>query len=222
MSPMKAGRSGRGSAGAPARCRARGRWSRRPRRPWPRSRGVEPGHRRGEVGHHDLADVRAVGVAEEDQGQRLVGARRRASTAAPSVSVSVVVGTTVNGGSSTVAGEPSLGLDAVAAAAGERQRRSDERRAAASRAYARRTPSARSSVSAVSAASAGGAVVGVRRAARRTNAEPTITPSAYDATSAAWSPLLTPSPTPTGRSVACAGRGRRAARPGRWWWRGRR
>ena len=35
----------------------------------------------------------------------------------------------------------------------------------------------------------------------RTNAEPTITPSAYDATSAAWSPLLTPRPTPTGRSA---------------------
>jgi hypothetical protein len=35
----------------------------------------------------------------------------------------------------------------------------------------------------------------------RTNADPTITPSAYAATSAAWAPLLTPSPTPTGRSV---------------------
>ena len=35
----------------------------------------------------------------------------------------------------------------------------------------------------------------------RTNAEPTITPSAYDATWAAWSPLETPRPTPIGRSV---------------------
>ena len=34
---------------------------------------VEPGQRRGQRGHHDLADVGAVGVAEEDQGQRLVG-----------------------------------------------------------------------------------------------------------------------------------------------------
>ena len=35
----------------------------------------------------------------------------------------------------------------------------------------------------------------------RTKAEPTITPSAYDATSAAWSPWETPRPTHTGRSV---------------------
>ena len=34
---------------------------------------VEPGHRRGEVGHHRLADVGAVGVAEEDQRQVPVG-----------------------------------------------------------------------------------------------------------------------------------------------------
>ena len=33
----------------------------------------------------------------------------------------------------------------------------------------------------------------------RTNAEPTITPSAYDATSAAWSPLLTPRPDADGQ-----------------------
>ncbi len=34
---------------------------------------VEPGHRRGQRGQHDLADVRAVGVAEEHEGQALVG-----------------------------------------------------------------------------------------------------------------------------------------------------
>ena len=36
----------------------------------------------------------------------------------------------------------------------------------------------------------------------RTNAEPTMTPSQYPATSAAWAPLVTPSPMPIGRSVA--------------------
>ena len=35
----------------------------------------------------------------------------------------------------------------------------------------------------------------------RTRADPTMTPSANSPTSAAWSPLETPSPTHTGRSV---------------------
>jgi hypothetical protein len=38
-------------------------------------------------------------------------------------------------------------------------------------------------------------------ARRRTKAEPTITPSAKEATSAAWPRVLTPRPTATGKSV---------------------
>ena len=48
---------------------------------------AEPGHRRGQVAHHDAADVGAVGVAEEDQRERLVGVPV-SEYGAPAVSVS--------------------------------------------------------------------------------------------------------------------------------------
>src|SRR5262249_2367605 len=62
-----------------------------------------------------------------------------------------------------------------------------------------RTPTARSAVRAPTAAtplSLSGAL-----ARRRANAEPTMTPSAKAAPSAAWARLLTPRPTATGRPV---------------------
>ena len=73
----------------------------------------------------------------------------------------------------------------------------------------RRTPPA-SSAASVPAARAAAASEPASSTAR-TNADPTMTPSAYPATSAAWSALDTPSPTPTGRSVT---RRTRATSPG--------
>ena len=65
----------------------------------------------------------------------------------------------------------------------------------------RRTPSASSAASSRTASTP---VRGSRwSSSRRMNAEPTITPSEKAATSAAWSPVETPRPTPTGASVAC-------------------
>ena len=59
--------------------------------PTRRAARIEPGQRRGDVGHHHLADVGAVRVAEEDQGRRQRRSVAR-SIRAPSVAVSATRG----------------------------------------------------------------------------------------------------------------------------------
>ena len=85
---------------------------------------VEPGHRRGEVGHHDLADVGAVRVAEEDQRQPACRCSSASEYGSPSVSVSGVAGTSY-GSVEHGAGERARRL--VAAAPGQHQHRGEQR-----------------------------------------------------------------------------------------------
>src|SRR5690606_14297033 len=80
----------------------------------------------------------------------------------------------------------------------------DEARDVRSRHTRARTPCASSRVRSRSAASPSS---GSRPSTVLTRAEPTITPSAKAATSAAWAPVLPPRPTQSGRSVV----GRRRA-----------
>ena len=166
--------------------------------------GVELEHRRGEGAHHGRAIVGAVGVAEEDQREPLVGAggeRERACRRCRSARCRAR-GTAGAARAPVNVARPSCCRAAAPQPAASGQRAAG--RAAAATGLATAHPV--------------GEVLGERgqrlqrrrsgrrgRAGTRTKAEPTITPSAYDATSAAWSPLLTPRPTPTGRSVAAPG-----------------
>ena len=95
------------------------------------------------------------------------------------------------------------------AAVSPRQRQRLDRARLTARPCARRRPARRRAPRPRRPPSGG--VGGVEQA--RTNAEPTMTPSAKAATSAAWAPLDTPSPTQTGRSVTA--RTRRDQRAGR-------
>ena len=179
-----------------------------PRRPASRCSVVEPGHRRGEVGHHHRADVGAVGVAEEDQGQRLVGARRPGSTARRRCRSAAASGTTygsVEDGAVhavvVATGDDGRRRRGLRTAAGERQDQQADAATAATPATHARTPAGqvlRSGPPAPRSPAPGSSAWSSRT---RTNAEPTITPSAYAATSAAWAPVPTPRPTPIGRSV---------------------
>ena len=155
---------------------------------------VEPGERRGDVGHHHLADVGAVGVAEEHQRELVAGLGGAA--------VETVVGA-VGGGQRDVGGGVGLGEHRAehavvvlhghvgdrpvrrrrADGAGGEQQRGRGDRGREGRVYARRTPAARSRVSSTRAASPAARSGASSR--QRTNAEPTMTPSACRATSAA-------------------------------------
>ena len=150
--------------------------------------------RRGEAGHHGLADVGAVGVAEEDQRQPLVGVGRERVRLAVGVGQRRRRGRRRAGRARCRATSPSSGVSAPQPVE-QRQRAGRPPSDAARAASARRTPSARSSVEGRAGRRSPAARSSGWSSRARTNAEPTITPSAYDATSAAWSPLLTPRPT---------------------------
>ena len=166
----------------------------------------EPGQRRGDGAHHDLADVGTVGVAEEDQ--RALALRGQVERLAVGV------------GEGDVRYDVRLvESDAVVAVVVRRGDPGDRRAAVVRGAAAdeQRSSAGRPGGAVLATAYPGGEVLGERgqrlepagrssaSSSVRTKAEPTITASAYDATSAAWSPLDTPSPTPIGRSVTCAG-----------------